>query len=126
MKIAAFPKCYVNAISVERSMSVFDWITGRTRSSCWPASVTASAAMQVGWGPQPLLATLDPLVAKAVTVYGSFSHTWGTWERALTILSSGQADVSAVIGGVYELADWREAFSAMESGRNVKSVLRVS
>ena len=27
MKIAAFPKCYLDAISVERSMSVFDWIT---------------------------------------------------------------------------------------------------
>ena len=84
------------------------------------------AIAKVGWGPQPLRATLDPLVAKAVTVYGSFSHTWGTWERALTILASGQADVSAVIGGIYDLADWRQAFTAMESGRNVKSVLRVS
>lgn len=26
MKISAFPKCYLNAISVERSMTVFDWI----------------------------------------------------------------------------------------------------
>ena len=26
MKIAAFPKCYLDDISVERSMSVFDWI----------------------------------------------------------------------------------------------------
>lgn len=27
MKIAAFPKCYLDAISHERSMTVFDWIT---------------------------------------------------------------------------------------------------
>jgi len=26
VKISAFPKCYLNAISVERSMTVFDWI----------------------------------------------------------------------------------------------------
>jgi Zn-dependent alcohol dehydrogenase len=28
-----------------------------------------------------------------------------------------------VLGGVYELDDWEEAFSAMESGRNIKSVM---
>ena len=27
MKIAAFPKCYIDDIAVQRSMSVFDWIT---------------------------------------------------------------------------------------------------
>ena len=26
MKISAFPKCYLDAISVDRTMSVFDWI----------------------------------------------------------------------------------------------------
>ena len=27
MKIAAFPKCYLEEISFKRTMSVFDWIT---------------------------------------------------------------------------------------------------
>ena len=26
MKISAFPKCYLDDISVQRTMSVFDWI----------------------------------------------------------------------------------------------------
>jgi L-iditol 2-dehydrogenase len=78
---------------------------------------------KIGWGPQPLGFSLDPLVAKAVSLLGSFSHTYRTWERALTLLSTGQVNLEPVIGGRYHLADWAEAFDAMQSGRNVKSVL---
>lgn len=78
---------------------------------------------KVGWGPQPLNFSLDPLVAKAVTLYGSFSHTWTTWERVLSLFASGALDTSTVLGGVYELADWEQAFEHMESGRNIKSVM---
>jgi alcohol dehydrogenase/L-iditol 2-dehydrogenase len=78
---------------------------------------------KIGWGPQPAGFSLDPLVAKAVTLQGSFSHTYPTWERALGLLSSGQINLAPVIGGVYSLDDWHEAFSRMEEGANVKSVL---
>lgn len=78
---------------------------------------------KIGWGPQPLNFSLDPLVAKAVSLLGSFSHNYRTWERALTLLSSGQVNLEPVIGGRYDLGDWAEAFGAMQSGRNVKSVL---
>jgi alcohol dehydrogenase/L-iditol 2-dehydrogenase len=80
---------------------------------------------KIGWGPQPLDFSLDPLVAKAVTLQGSFSHTYPTWERALGLLSTGQINLQPVIGGVYPLDDWREAFSRMEEGANVKSVLAI-
>lgn len=79
--------------------------------------------VKIGWGPQPLNFSLDPLVAKAVTLYGSFSHTWTTWERVLELFSRGKLDPQAVLGGVYELDDWQTAFEAMESGRNIKSVM---
>lgn len=79
--------------------------------------------VKIGWGPQPLNFSLDPLVAKAVTLYGSFSHTWTTWERVLELFSSGKLDTETVLGGVYELADWEAAFDDMESGRNIKSVM---
>ena len=39
--------------------------------------------VKIGWGPQPLNFSLDPLVAKAATLQGSFSHTYATWERVL-------------------------------------------
>jgi len=78
---------------------------------------------KIGWGPQPLDFSLDPLVQKAVTLQGSFSHLYSTWERALGLLASGQIDLAPIIGGVYPLADWGRAFTAMEAGDNVKSVL---
>lgn len=81
---------------------------------------------KVGWGPQPLGFSLDPLVAKAVTLYGSFSHTWTTWERVLGLISTGRIDPGPVIGGVHPLADWQAAFESMESGATVKSVLTMT
>lgn len=82
--------------------------------------------VKIGWGPQPLEFSLDPLVAKSVTLYGSFSHSWKTWERVLSLFAAGGLDPQSVIGGVYELADWRQAFEAMEAGHNIKSVIRMS
>jgi len=79
--------------------------------------------IKVGWGPQPVDFSLDPLVAKAVTLYGSFSHAWGTWERVLNLFALGRLDAAAALGGTYELADWKRAFEDMESGRNIKSVI---
>ena len=81
---------------------------------------------KIGWGPQPLGYNLDPLVAKAVTLQGSFSHTYTTWERVLGLLSAGQINLEPVIGGVYSLSDWETAFTQMETGANVKSVLRLN
>jgi alcohol dehydrogenase/L-iditol 2-dehydrogenase len=78
---------------------------------------------KIGWGAQPLNFNLDPLVAKAVTLQGSFSHTYTTWERVLDLLSGGHIDLKPVIGGVYPLTEWEAAFQQMEAGENVKSVL---
>ena len=78
---------------------------------------------KIGWGPQPMDFNLDPLVQKAVTLQGCFSHLHSTWERALALLSSGQIDLTPIIGGVYPLGEWEEAFEQMEAGVNVKSVL---
>lgn len=78
---------------------------------------------KIGWGPEPLGFNLDPLVAKAVTLQGSFSHTFNTWERVLGLMGSGQLNLDPVIGGQYPLADWHSAFEHMEAGKNVKSVL---
>ena len=80
---------------------------------------------KIGWGPQPLGASLDPLVAKAVTLYGSFSHTWKTWERVLGLFATGQLRPADIIGGVYGPDEWVSAFEDMEGGRNIKSVVRM-
>jgi L-iditol 2-dehydrogenase len=79
---------------------------------------------KVGWGPGPLNATLDPLVAKAVTVRGSFSHTYNTWERVIALLSAGAIDVRTLIGLDVPISSWQEAFEQMASGQVAKAVIR--
>lgn len=85
----------------------------------------AGRITKVGWGPQPLDFNLDGLVQKAVSLQGSFSHTFGMWERTLRLLASGQINLDPVIGGVHALSDWHHAFTEMESGNCVKSVLQL-
>jgi alcohol dehydrogenase/L-iditol 2-dehydrogenase len=79
---------------------------------------------KVGWGPQPLGFSLDPLVQKNVTLQGSFSHNWPVWERVIQLIAAGTLDVRPITGGVWPLAEWREAFENMHSGRIVKAVLK--
>jgi len=98
------------------------------------ASITLKIALQlvrpngkitkVGWGPQPLGFSLDPLVQKNITLQGSFSHNWPMWERVIALLSSGQLNVKPIIGGVWPISEWHTAFEKMHKGEVVKSVLK--
>ncbi|HEX4139732.1 MAG TPA: zinc-binding dehydrogenase [Candidatus Methylacidiphilales bacterium] len=84
----------------------------------------AGQITKVGWGPQPLNFSLDPLVAKAVTLQGSFSHNWPIWEKVIYLLASGKLDLSLILNRIAPLKDWRESFEQMHSGAIVKGVLK--
>ncbi|MEZ4611835.1 MAG: hypothetical protein R2838_16605 [Caldilineaceae bacterium] len=88
----------------------------------WRWSGPTDASPRSG-GDRSLQLSLDPLVQKAVTLQGSFSHTFGTWERVIRLMGSGQ-NTDPVIGGVYAIDEWETAFAKMEEGENVKSVLK--
>lgn len=79
---------------------------------------------KVGWGPQPLGFSLDPLVQKNITLQGSFSHNWPIWEKVISLLSNRMLDVKPIIGGVWPITQWKEAFEKMHKGLVVKSVLK--
>ena len=79
---------------------------------------------KVGWGPQPLDFSMDPLVAKNVTLRGSFSHNWPMWERVLRLLESGALDLKPVLCGVFPIKELKTAFEKMQSGEILKSVIR--
>jgi L-iditol 2-dehydrogenase len=97
-------------------------------------SITLKLAMQlvrpkgkitkVGWGPQPLGFSLDPLVQKNITLQGSFSHNWPVWERVIALMASGQLNVKPIIGGVWPITEWHTAFEKMHKGEIVKSILK--
>ena len=79
---------------------------------------------KVGWGHQPLDFSLDPLVQKNIVLRGSFSHNWPIWERVLRLLSTGMLNIKPIVGGVWPIAQWHEAFEKMHSGGIVKAVLK--
>jgi len=97
-------------------------------------SATLKTAMQivrpagwiskVGWGQQPMDFSLDPIVAKNVRLQGSFSHNWPIWERVLRLLGTGKLDVQPIVGGIWPIAEWHEAFEKMHSGAIAKAVLK--
>ena len=100
---------------------------------CSGASATLQVALQavrpsgqiikVGWGPQPLQFSLDPMVQKNVTISGSFSHNWPIWERVISMIASGQLNLDPVASAVCGLDDWHDCFEKMERGEYVKAVL---
>ena len=79
---------------------------------------------KVGWGPQPLNFSIDPIVQKNVRLQGSFSHNWPIWERVIALLASGALNVKPIIGGVWPITDWHTAFEKMHTGQIVKAVLK--
>lgn len=83
----------------------------------------AGQIVKVGWGPQPLGFNLDPMVQKAVTIQGSFSHNWPIWERVIQMLSSGQLNIDPLVSHTAPLHDWQHCFEGMMHGDYVKTVL---
>lgn len=79
---------------------------------------------KVGWGKDPLDFSIDPMVQKNVKLQGSFSHNWPIWERVIALLGQGTLDVKPIIGGIWPITDWKEAFEKMHTGAVVKSVLK--
>ncbi len=78
---------------------------------------------KIGWGPGPVGFSLDPLIAKAATLKGSFSHTWSVWETCLRLVQKGQVDLEKLISHVLPLDRWEEAFRLIDSKEGVKVVL---
>ena len=79
---------------------------------------------KVGWGPQPLNFSLDPLVQKAIRLQGSFSHTFENWEKVVAMLAAKQINLELVISQVAALDRWKDCFDGMHTGKYVKAVLR--
>lgn len=83
----------------------------------------AGQIIKVGWGPQPIQFSLDPMVQKNVTISGSFSHNWPVWERVISMIVSSQIALDAIISRIDKLAQWHECFEKMHAGEYVKAVL---
>ena len=84
----------------------------------------AGQITKVGWGPQPVGISLDPIVQKAVRLQGSFSHTFQNWEMVVSMLASGQINLAPIISRIGALEEWKPCFDGMHDGTYVKAVLQ--
>ena len=78
---------------------------------------------KIAWGAKPLGISLDPIIQKAVTLQGSFSHTWSTWEAVLQLISAGTLRMEPMISHSFDLDDWLEAFETVDRKIAVKAVI---
>lgn len=83
----------------------------------------AGQITKVGWGPQPLNFSIDPLVQKAVRLQGSFSHTFENWEMVVSMLAAGQINLDPIISQISPIQRWQDCFDGMHTGKYVKAVL---
>jgi alcohol dehydrogenase/L-iditol 2-dehydrogenase len=84
----------------------------------------AGQITKIGWGTKPVDFSLDPLIAKSVTLKGHFSHTWDVWEHCLTLMSKQMIDLNKIITHEFPLDQWEKAFEMVETKEAMKVVLR--
>ena len=84
----------------------------------------AGRITKVGWGPTPLDFSLDPLVQKAVTLQGCFSHNYPIWENVIALLAEGKIRVAPLAGRIAPLKDWQGCIEDMHARQIVKAVLK--
>jgi len=78
---------------------------------------------KIGWGPKPVGFSLDPIIAKSVTLRGHFSHTWDVWEKCLVLLASGLVELDPLITHELPIDQWAHAFDLVERKEAMKVVL---
>lgn len=78
---------------------------------------------KIAWGPKPLELSLDPIVGKAVTLQGSYSHNWRTWEAVLAMMSAGSLNLDAMITHRYTIENWLHAYNLVQDRKAVKIIL---
>jgi alcohol dehydrogenase/L-iditol 2-dehydrogenase len=79
---------------------------------------------KIAWNATPLDLSLDPIVAKAVRLQGTYSHTWRTWENVLRLLAAGKLNMTEMVTHVLPITEWEHAFEAAEERLAVKAVLQ--
>ncbi|MHB1132089.1 MAG: zinc-dependent alcohol dehydrogenase [Chloroflexota bacterium] len=89
-------------------------------------SATRKLGTVVLLGHYPRTAEIDPnlILDKQLTVRGSLSHTWATWERTMWILASGLLDLRPLLTHRLPLSEWQEGFRVCEERLGLKVVLR--
>lgn len=78
---------------------------------------------KIGWGPDPVGFSLDPIIGKAVTLQGTFSHNWDVWEKCLVLMKNKAVELDKLITHELSIDQWQKGFELIETKQALKVVL---
>jgi len=78
---------------------------------------------KIGWGPEPVDFSLDPLLSKGVRLQGTFSHNWPSWEAVIAMISQGTLQIEPMISHRIKIDQWLGTFEAIHNGEGVKAIM---
>ena len=78
--------------------------------------------VKIGWDEKSPTSSVDPMIAKSVSMHGTFSHTWEMWEQVLLLASRGKIDLSSIVQR-FPLSKWEDGFQGMRNLEILKSVI---
>lgn len=65
----------------------------------------------------------DSALKKAVHLTFSFSSAWTSWERALSMMSTGRVNPDPLITRTFSLEEWKKGFDPLERLEVIKVLL---
>jgi L-iditol 2-dehydrogenase len=80
--------------------------------------------LQMGLFSGPFEFDLAQVAYKELRVFGSLGQRWSAWQRALALLEAGLVQTRPLVGGVWPLSNWEEAFDRFERKEVLKAVIR--
>jgi alcohol dehydrogenase/L-iditol 2-dehydrogenase len=122
----------------EVTTEIFDFVGREGVDACIDASGSNAALrcalkvtkksgqiLVIGQHSKPEEIAVGEIVTRQLSLIGSFSHTWATWETALKLISEGKISTKAVITNTYPLTEWRQAFETILNLQGAKVVLKI-
>ena len=69
---------------------------------------------------------MDFALMKEITITNSYASEPTSWDIALELLSSGKVDVKPLVGDIFPLERWKEAFAKVENKEGYKILMHPS
>lgn len=91
---------------------------------CLAAVRKLGSVVILGLHGKPAQVNPDDIVYKQLTIRGSISHTWDTWDRTMAILAEGLVDLRPLISHRLPLSDWQEGIRVCEERLGLKVLLQ--
>ena len=83
----------------------------------------AGKLVKIGYDPNPLGFSLNPLLDKGISLKGHFGYDWLSWRNSIRLLAKGMLQFEPLITHTMGLQRWEEAFQLTRSKRAVKVIL---